>query len=203
MRRPQFIAQQSAKPEGILGRIIAFIMERETADQNRRALDALAIEDGDDVLELGYGHGRTLETIASLTPSGAIAGIDHSEQMREVATRRCDSSLGTGRVDIKNGDTRHLPYPDGSFSCALAVHLVYFWHEPVEHLREVHRVLRENGRFVLAFRDKKDPSAANFPAPLYTFHAGEEVRRMLAEAGFRSIETIDDAPDFTILFARR
>ena len=66
MQRPGFIARQSGNPRGLLGSIIARIMERETAQQNLRALDALAVSDGDDVLELGYGHGRTLEAICRL-----------------------------------------------------------------------------------------------------------------------------------------
>src|SRR6266849_3968725 len=131
MRRPEFIARQSGRPEGPLGRVIAFIMERETLEQNRRALAALEIEDGDDVVELGYGHGRTLEAIAALSPSGRIAGVDHSDQMRDLATRRCDGLLGAGRVDLRTGDTRRLPYPDGSFSRALAVHVLYFWSDPL------------------------------------------------------------------------
>jgi len=203
MRRPEFIARQSGKPEGLLGRIIAFIMERETVEQNRRALAALEIEDGDDVLELGYGHGRTLEAIGALTPSGRIAGIDHSEEMHDLASRRCDALLGAGRVDLRAGDTRRLPYPDRSFSRALAVHLLYFWSDPLEHLREVHRVLRDGGRFVIAFRDKSDPGAADFPPPLYTFYETGMVRRLLAEAGFRATETVDDSPGFTIVRALR
>jgi ubiquinone/menaquinone biosynthesis C-methylase UbiE len=203
MRRPPFIAEQSARPQGLLGRLIAFLMEKETADHNRRALDALAIQDGDDVLELGYGHGRTLELIASLTPSGAIAGIDHSEQMRDIATQRCNARLGAGRVDVRTGDTRRLPYPDQSFSCVLAVHVLYFWSDPLQHLREVHRVLRNGGRFVIGFRDKRDPAAANFPAPLYTFYDTVWVRERLAQAGFRSSEIADDSPACTILQAMR
>ena len=202
MRRPQFIAQQSARPEGVLGRIIAFLMERETADHNRRALAALEIDDGEDVLELGYGHGRTLEAIASLTSSGAIAGLDHSEQMRDLATARCERSLGPGRVELRVGDTRRLPYADRSFSCVLAVHVLYFWTDPIEHLREVRRVLRDGGRFVLAFRDRTDPAAANFPAPLYTFRGADEVRHCLGMAGFATVETVDGAPSLTILRAR-
>lgn len=203
MRRPDFIARQSGKPEGLLGRLIAFIMERETIEQNRRALAALEIADGDDVLEVGYGHGRTLEAIAGLTPSGSIAGIDHSEQMHDLASRRCDALFGSGRVNLRTGDTRCLPYPDQSFSRVLAVHVLYFWLDPVEHLREVRRVLRDGGCFVIAFRDKRDPASANFPAPLYTFFATERVRELLAEAGFRSSETVDESPACTIVRAMR
>lgn len=201
MRRPEFIARQSGNPQGLLGWVIARIMEHETADQNRRALDALVVSDGDDVLELGYGHGRTLEAIARLTPSGRIAGVDVSEDMRDMASRRCAGLART--VDLFVGDTRRLPFEDASFSRALAVHLLYFWEQPDEHLSEIHRVLRQGGRLVLGFRDKADPASANFPEPPYRFYSQDEVVGLLEAAGFSEIETFDPNPSCTIVRADR
>ena len=40
MRRPLFIAEQARHAHGFLGRLIAFIMARETWPQNLRAIDA-------------------------------------------------------------------------------------------------------------------------------------------------------------------
>ena len=42
MKRPIFIARQSARPSGLLGRLIAGIMARETADLNEHAIRLLA-----------------------------------------------------------------------------------------------------------------------------------------------------------------
>jgi ubiquinone/menaquinone biosynthesis C-methylase UbiE len=201
VRRPEFIARQSGNPRGFVGGILARIMAFETADQNRRALDALAVSDGDDVLELGYGHGRTLEAIARLTPSGRIAGVDVSEDMRDMASRRCAGLART--VDLFAGDTRRLPFEDASFSRALAVHLLYFWEEPDEHLTEIYRVLRRGGRLVLAFRDKADPASADFPEPPYRFYSRDEVVGLLGAAGFSVIETVDPNLSCTIVRAIR
>ena len=44
MRRPQFIAEHARNARGLLGRLIAFIMARETWSQNLRTMDALGIE---------------------------------------------------------------------------------------------------------------------------------------------------------------
>ena len=62
MRRPEFIARQSGQPSGILGKIIGWIMERETAAQNDAALAAFAINPGDCILEIGFGIASTLPT---------------------------------------------------------------------------------------------------------------------------------------------
>ena len=65
MKRPTFIARQSARPSGLLGRLIAGIMAKETADLNEHAIRLLAASPPDRVLEIGFGHGRTIERLAS------------------------------------------------------------------------------------------------------------------------------------------
>ena len=57
MRRPHFIAEQARHATGLLGRIVAFIMARETWAENQRAIDALDIQPTDHILDIGCGHG--------------------------------------------------------------------------------------------------------------------------------------------------
>ncbi len=64
MRRPHFIAEQSRCPSGWLGWLIGSVMARETADTNDAVLDALALTETDRVLDVGFGHGRTVERAA-------------------------------------------------------------------------------------------------------------------------------------------
>ena len=70
MHRPEFIARQSAHPTGLLGRVIARIMALETATPNRRTLELLELDEKSRVLEVGFGHGRTLGRAAELAPQG-------------------------------------------------------------------------------------------------------------------------------------
>jgi len=44
MRRPRFIAEHARNARGLLGRVIAFIMARETRSQNLWVMDALGID---------------------------------------------------------------------------------------------------------------------------------------------------------------
>ena len=64
MRRPRFIAKQARHARGLLGRLIAFIMSRETWIENQRAIEALGIEESDHVLDIGCGPGRGLAALA-------------------------------------------------------------------------------------------------------------------------------------------
>jgi hypothetical protein len=47
VRRPHFIAEHARNARGLLGRVIAFIMARETWSQNLRVMDALGINQND------------------------------------------------------------------------------------------------------------------------------------------------------------
>jgi ubiquinone/menaquinone biosynthesis C-methylase UbiE len=188
MRRPEFIARQSRCPTGPLGRLIGYIMSSETATANEQALTVLDLQPSDRVLEVGFGHGRTIERAATALTTGFIAGIDLSEEMVRMAERRCRRLIRHGKVALEVGDSDHLPFPDQSFDKALSVHTVYFWADPEAHLREIRRVLADGGRLVLGFHSREDKMAADFPASVYTFYAADEVGRMLEASGFERVD---------------
>ncbi len=104
-----------------------------------------------------------------MVPDGFVAGVDHSVPMHEVAKQRCARFIEDGRVELRLGDSGALPYPDASFRQSAHRSHPLLLAEPALHLREVHRVLRDNGVCVVGFRPKDDRQTANFPASVYTF----------------------------------
>ena len=188
MRRPEFIAQQSRRPTGLLGRLIGHIMSVETAPANESAVTLLDPQPSDRVLEVGFGHGRTIERVATALSTGFVAGIDLSEEMVRMAERRCRRLIRQGKATLTVGDSDHLPFPDQHFDKALSVHTIYFWADPEAHLREIHRVLAYGGRFVLGFHSKEDKMAEDFPASVYTFYTTEEVGDLLETSGFERVD---------------
>jgi ubiquinone/menaquinone biosynthesis C-methylase UbiE len=184
VRRPEFIARQSRCPSGFLGRALGLIMSFETAAANDEALKALALEPADRVLEIGFGHGRTIGRAATMVPRGFVAGIDTSEEMVQMARRRCRHLIDQGRVRLTLGDSACLPYPDQFFDKGYAIHTIYFWDDPQQHLRELHRVLRDGACLVLGFHPKETGAAADFPEAAYTFYTSDEVRHLLQATGF-------------------
>lgn len=202
MRRPEFIAKQGRCPTGLLGLLIARIMATETAAENDRALTLLELQAEDSVLEIGFGHGRTIAQAAATARSGFVAGVDASAQMLQMATRHNRRLITGGRVELKLGDSTRLPYADGRFDKVYAVHTLYFWRRPADDFREIHRVMRRGGRFALGFRPKDDERAADFPASIYTFYSGEEVEALLRETGFAPLQMMAERfPSGKVLFA--
>lgn len=112
---------------------------------NRAAIDALDIRAGDEILELGFGPGNAIGTLAALAPLGRIHGIDKSPLMLARARRRNMREIRSGHVVLKQGSFDDLPLPDASVDKILAVNVVYFWDDARPVLAEVRRVLRPGG----------------------------------------------------------
>jgi ubiquinone/menaquinone biosynthesis C-methylase UbiE len=189
MRKPQFIARQGRKPSGPLGQIVARIMAKETADENDFALGLLQLQPEDAVLEIGCGHGDTLAKAAKLASRGLLCGVDFSPVMNHVATRRHRQLVAEKRIEFRLGSSDELPFPDQSFDKVLAVHTVYFWKAPLDHLTEARRVMKPGGLFVLGFRPAEDPGfQATFPSEIYHIRPEAEIARLATEAGFAAVE---------------
>lgn len=192
MRRPRFIAEHARDARGPVGRLIAFIMARETWAQNVRAIEALGVGETDHVLDVGCGHGRSLATLAARAPKGRVLGADPSELMTEIAIDRNRALVKAGRVGVSVAGVEALPFPDCAFDKALCVHVLYFWEDLDVALREIARVLKSGGRLALLFRTGADAAAVqNFPAEVYRFPAFDEVIVALGRVGF-VVDTADE-----------
>ncbi|HEX5066172.1 MAG TPA: class I SAM-dependent methyltransferase [Myxococcota bacterium] len=188
MAKPEWIARQSQRPSGWIGEIVARVMSFETAPANRAALDVLAVQPGEEVLEVGCGHGRTLARLAA-TAGVRVAGVDPSDVMVGVARRRLRRAIAAGRAEVALGSGEALPHPAARFDAAFAVHVVYFWREPQADLQELRRVLRPGGRLLLGYKPRDEKTLAALPASVYTLRKVEEIEALLADAGFGEIRT--------------
>jgi SAM-dependent methyltransferase len=191
MRRPEFIARQARCPTGIFGTLLAHIMAAETAHENHVALELLELQPGDHVLDLGCGHGRTLTHAARAAAEGFVAGVDVSQRMVRMAARHNAELVRRGRVEVRLATGCRIPYPDQRFDKVYAVHVLYFWADPAAHLQEIERVMKPGARLVLGFRSSEDTRAvADLPASVYRFYGQDEVRVLLATAGFIDLRIV-------------
>lgn len=185
MRRPRFIAEQARHAKGLLGRLIAFIMARETWAENLRAIDALEIAPEDHILDVGCGHGQSLGPLAARAPRGCAIGADPSDLMAQIAAERNRALLKSGRAKIVVATAADLPFADAAFDKALCVHVVYFWKDLHASFRDIARVLKPGAKLALVFRSTQHAVAVqSFPADVYRFPDPAEVDAALAKAGF-------------------
>lgn len=113
--------------------------------------------------------------IAALSGKAAhVAGVDISDVMVEQARTRNADAIAAARVELHQGSADRLPFADDSFDNALSINSIHIWSDPAEGLREIHRVLRPNGRLVLGFVR---------PALWFV----DEAEPLLSETGFVSV----------------
>jgi len=180
-----FLARQAGRPSGLLGQIVARAMAKNTLAENDVALTLLELRPADSVLEVGCGHGDTLARAAAVATGGRHTGLDFSRVMHRHAIRKHRALVRGGRIEFRFGSSDQLPFDNAAFDKALAVHTIYFWSDPLAHLREIRRVLKPGGRFLLGFRPGEDPRfGATFPAEAYHIRSEAEVVELVRRAGF-------------------
>jgi ubiquinone/menaquinone biosynthesis C-methylase UbiE len=183
------MAQHMRKPGGGLsGWLAVRIMIRRNRPMNDWAVALLDVQPTDQVLEIGFGAGRTVAEVARRATQGRVAGVDFSPEMVRQASRHNRGAIQAGRVELKLGDVMALPYADDTFDKAFCVGTIYYWPDPVGALREMRRVLKPGGRLVLLARDKE--ALAQNPAFVignYQAYTREELTALFTEAGFIQI----------------
>jgi ubiquinone/menaquinone biosynthesis C-methylase UbiE len=112
-------------------------------------LEMLDARRGDKVLEIGFGTGDALLSLArAVGNTGRVAGIDISSGMLKVARAKLENSGLAGRVELETGDAASLPYEEESFDAILmtfSLDLIDTPEIPVV-LEECLRVLDGGGR---------------------------------------------------------
>ena len=112
--------------------------------------DLAAIEEGDDVLDLGSGSGTDV-FVASLHvgDSGSVTGLDMTDEQLEKA-RQLRDEAGIENVTFEKGYIEELPFEDESFDVVISNGVINLSPEKDRVFEEVARVLRAEGRLALS-----------------------------------------------------
>lgn len=178
------LARQLSRPEGVLGRIVARLMNRFNRDMSRMAIAAMEVARGDDVLEIGFGGGASLDPLLVAAGTGKVTGLDLSETMVLRAQRRFAWAVREGRLQVRLGQVEHLPFAGESFDRVLTSNTIYFWADARRALAEIFRVLRPCGRLSLAFSPRSVLERGRLHPPGFILRDEAEVLQLVKGAGF-------------------
>jgi SAM-dependent methyltransferase len=181
------IGEQLRTPSGRYGRLIGRAMALINAGPYRLAISALGVQPGDTVLELGFGPGRGISTLALLAARGQVLGIDQSPEMLDLAGRANRRAINEGRVQLRNGRFDALPYGNESVSRVLAVNVAYFFEPAGKEIAEIRRVLRPGGLAVIYVTDRATMRHWKFSGPeTHRLYDADGLHHLLRQGGFTS-----------------
>jgi SAM-dependent methyltransferase len=101
--------------------------------------DFAGVVDGQRVLDVGCGTGALTAELVSRVGPAAVTAVDPSEPFVAAVQERHPA------VDVRLAAAEQLPFGENAFDVALAQLVVHFMTHPVEGLREMARVTREDG----------------------------------------------------------
>lgn len=109
------------------------------------AVETLALDPGDRVLEVGCGHGVAVSLVCERLTSGQITAIDRSKKMIEMATRRNREHVAEGRAVLRTTALEEADFGNERFDRVFAFNVAPFWLQPEDALGIVRRHLAPGG----------------------------------------------------------
>lgn len=196
--RPRKSPSQCQRPSGWLGRVHLWLMNRRHSNLTDWGLAHLTIREGDRILDVGCGGGRTVAKLAALAPRGKVDGIDYAPTSVTAARMLNRSLIDTGRVSIQEASVSELPFADDTFDLVTAVETHFWWQDLNRGMREAFRVLRPGGRMAVIAEFYNGGKHARYADRLgkWTGMASLDVQQhesMLADAGFAEVKVDEDA----------
>jgi ubiquinone/menaquinone biosynthesis C-methylase UbiE len=144
-----------------------------------------------ELLDLGCGTGRFSIPIAKRL-GYSVVGADLAVEMINIARKKS----GSEGIQWKKENAEALSFADESFDVIFMSHLLDHIKDPLQALRECHRVLRYGGVILNRYRSiddlKKDPEHIFFSGATKKDEArgmkrSEDIETHMAKAGFRHV----------------
>jgi ubiquinone/menaquinone biosynthesis C-methylase UbiE len=120
-------------------------MATKPSERHIWAVDVLALDPADRVLEVGCGHGVAVSLVCERLTTGRITAIDRSPKMIEMAARRNREHVAAGRAVLKTTPLENARFGDERFDKVFAFNVAPFWLQPKEALGIVRRYLAPGG----------------------------------------------------------
>ena len=135
-------------------------------------------------IEIGIGSGKFAE------PLGIKIGVEPSENMRKLAKQR--------GIKVYDGVGENLQFADKSFDYVLMVTTICFLSDIKKAFKEIRRILKEEGKFIIGFVDREselgkeylEKKEDNVFYKNAVFYSAKDVITLLKEMEFKNISTI-------------
>jgi len=156
------------------------------------ALEMLALDEDDRVLDVGCGTGFGTEGLLEYTEN--VYALDQSRGQLEKAWAKLGKH---DPVRFTFGDAERLPFASDSFDAVWSSGSIEYWPNPVAALREFRRVTRPGGSvLVVGPNYPRSTVFQKLADAIMLFYDEGEADRMFREAGFEGVEHRTMGPSY-------
>lgn len=173
---------------------------RQREEDCRQLIEALAIQPGQTICDMGCGNGfYTLELAQLAGPTGAVYAVDIQPPMLRMLAGRAAMA---GLVNIKPvlGTAIDPRLPAGAIDMVLCVDVYHEFSHPAEMLSRIRECLAAEGHLVLAEFRAEDPAVPIKPLHKMT---KAQVRQELEANGFELAREYDRLPWQHLMFFKK
>jgi SAM-dependent methyltransferase len=190
------LLRQCPKPEGEIGKYVGIKMNEKHPPLWEWGLSHVSINEDDHILDAGCGGGEAIKLLAKYSLTGLICGIDHSMEMVKLSLEITKELINTNRIQIYQASISKLPFSNNTFNLVTAFETYAFWPDILNDFKEVRRVMKPGGKFILvhsAYKHKLFDERNTYWSKLFniSIHSPDELKDVLSNAGFISVKTIE------------
>jgi ubiquinone/menaquinone biosynthesis C-methylase UbiE len=166
------------------------------ADLAEKLAEMLALQGDELTLDLATGTGRVARPVAKRLKGGRVIGVDQALAMLDVGHQHEDPIPAYYQ---SAGEAGVLPFKSNTFDRAFVSFSLHHFGNAEDVVKEVLRVLRNGGRFVVldpVVEEAKDSVDIALEAKInqvfrrthgddFRFHTASSIQRLLTKAGYR------------------
>ncbi len=143
------------------------------------------------MLDCGCGGGANMKRLLKKCPRGVVKGIDYSPVSVEKTKKVNETAIVEGRCTVLQGSVADMIFADNWFDAVTAFETVYFWPDLPQCFREVCRVLKPDGTFLICNESSGDTDKDEKWTEIIggmTIYSGDELKTFLENAGFCNVQ---------------
>jgi len=175
--------------------------DREDQEHPGAVIDAMELQGGDVVADLGAGSGYfTFRLAAKVGKTGKVLAVDIQDEMLATLRRRA-TELGVTNVEEVKGSETDPHLPAGGVNSVLLVDVYHELAYPFEVMTKVREALKPGGRVVFVEYRKEDPRI-----PIKEVHkmSVEQLAKEMKAVGLARVRTVETLPSqHIVIFEKR
>ena len=192
---------QCRKPHGEEGIQTIKNMNENHKDISKFAFECVNVSENDMILDIGCGGGVNIEKFLKLTKNN-VDGLDYSEISVAESIKRNKKAVDEKRCEVIQADVINMPIEDETYDLVCAFETIYFWPDIKNTFKEVSRIIKENGQFMIAQEtDGNHPDDEKWLSTVEGMHVytANQLENYLTNAGFNSVKSFKKENDYILV----